>query len=313
MRILAEGTKTYPDDPARHFGFGRFAERAGDFWLAAGHFDFETVRPLAGEKIVYLDLEEPNRFFSTDPAFNRRAYENSFEHIFTLCPYTAAWSNRRQESRPRTPVFFPFNERFIPERRGKAFDVIYAGHLVAPAVSRLVDDIAPFNYRLVSQSDDPRVTDRSASYVRKLDLIARSRVTVVQNLLFLRPGHVRAVRATDGWAENEAFADIVRAAETGGDVAAGEIIAPQIKSRVFEAAFCRSLILCRRDRWNVIERFFEPGEEFVYYEEGKLAETLQGILADFGAFQAVIDRAFERAGAEYTTEAFVEQYLSRIA
>ena len=211
------------------------------------------------------------------------------------------------------PVFFPFNERFIPEPREKAFDVIYTGHLVAPAVSRLVDDIAPFNYRLVSQSDDPRVTDRSASYVQKLDLIARSRVTVVQNLLFLRPGHVRAVRSTDGWEENEAFADVVRAAATRDDAAAVEVVAPQIKSRVFEAAFCRSLILCRRDRWNVIERFFTPGEEFVYYEEGELAETLGRLLADFGASRRLINRAFERARAEYTTEAFVERYLSSIA
>jgi hypothetical protein len=312
MRILAEGTKTYPDDPARHFEFGRFADGAGDFWLTAGHFDFEMVRLLSGQKIVYLDLEEPNRFFSTDPAFNRHAYEDSFHHIFTLCPYTAAWLNRRQGRRRRTPIFFPFNERFIPERREKAFDVIYTGHLVAPAVSRLVDAVAPFNYRLVSQSDDPRVTDRSASYVQKLDLIARSRVTVVQNLLFLRPGHVRAVQATDGWEENEAFADIVRAAEVGDEALVNEIVGPQIKSRVFEAAFCRSLILCRRDRWNVIERFFEPGEEFVYYDEGELGRTLGRILADFGAYQRMIDRAFERASAAYTTEAFVERFLSGI-
>src|SRR4051794_29041093 len=312
MPILAEGTKTYPDDPTRHFGFGRFADQAGDFWLAAGHFDFETIRPLDDQKIVYLDLEEPNRFFSADPAFNRQAYEQTFHHIFTLCPYTAAWLNRLQGCPRRTPVFFPFNDRFIPERREKVFDVIYTGHLVAPAVSRLGDAIAPFNYRLVSQSDDPRVTDRSASYTYKLDLIARSRVTVVQNLLFLRPGHVRAAKATEGWEENEAFADIVRAVEAGDEPAADEVVAPQIKSRVFEAAFCRSLILCRRDQWNVIERFFEPGEEFVYYEEGQLRETLGRILADFGSYQRVIDRAFERAREQYTTEAFVNRYLSEI-
>ena len=311
MQILAEGTKTYPDDPARHFEFARFTGRAGGFWLAAGHFDFETLRPLAGQKVVYLDLEEPNRFFSADPAFNRHAYEDSFHHVLTLCPYTAAWLNRRQASARRTPVFFPFNERFIPERCEKSFDVIYTGHLVAPAVSRLVDAIAPFNYRLVSQTDDPRVTDRSASYVQKLELIARSRVTVVQNLLFLRPGHVRAVRSVAGWEENEAFGDIVRAADDG-EASAGEVVAPQIKSRVFEAAFCRSLILCRRDRWNVIERFFEPGEQFVYYEEGSLRETLGRILADFGTYKRLIDRAFERAREQYTTEAFFNRYLSAI-
>ena len=62
-----------------------------------------------------------------------------------------------------------------------------------------------------------------------------------------------------------------------------------------------------------LERFFDPGEEFVYYEEGPLRETLGRVLADFGAYQRVIDRAFERAREQYTTEAFVDRYLSAVA
>lgn len=309
MRILAEGTKTYPDDPARMFRFGRFAERAADFWLCAGQFDFEQLKPLRGQTVVYLDLEEPNRFFTTDPAFSRHDFDDYFAKVFTLCPYTASWLNRRQGNERRSPVCFPFNEQFIPEPREKQFDVIYSGHIVAPSISRLVDALTPFNYRLVSQSDDPRVTDRSASYAQKLDLVARSRVSVMQNLLFLWPKHVQTVRATEGWEENEAFSQVPR---SGVVTREDEVMAPQIKSRVFEAALCRSLILCRRDPWNVIERFFEPELEFLYYEPGELAGKLEHVLRNYDAFAPVVERAYARARREYTTEAFFERHLKTL-
>src|SRR6185436_18692241 len=99
---------------------------------------------------------------------NRHEYEECFTRIYTLCPYTAEWLNARQGNQRRIPVFFPFNERHIPARCEKQFDIVYSGHIVAPPISRLVDEITPFNYRLISQSDDPRVTDRSVSYLAKL-------------------------------------------------------------------------------------------------------------------------------------------------
>ena len=116
------------------------------------------------------------------------------------------------------------------------------------------------------------------------------------------------------WAANKAFADIptgfMRLAKrllTGP-----EIEVPQLKSRIFEAAFCRSLILCKKDNFNVIEKYFMPGEEFVYYEEGRLVETVNKVLTNYDAYLSVIENAYNRAVKQYTTNAFFEKYLKVI-
>jgi len=91
-----------------------------------------------------------------------------------------------------------------------------------------------------------------------------------------------------------------------------EIAVPQLKSRIFEAAFCRSLILCKKDNFNVIEKYFTPNKEFVYYEEGKLFEKVNSILGNFEDYLPLIERAYNRAVKEYTTAAFYEKFLKVI-
>jgi glycosyltransferase involved in cell wall biosynthesis len=50
----------------------------------------------------------------------------------------------------------------------------------------------------------------------------------------------------------------------------------------------------------------------VYYEEGKLEERLNEILANYDAYRSVIENAYSRAINEYTTEKFVEKYLKNL-
>ena len=90
------------------------------------------------------------------------------------------------------------------------------------------------------------------------------------------------------------------------------MVVPQLKSRAFEAAFSRSLILCKRDPFNIIEKYFEPEKEFIYFNEGALSETVAMILQSYDDYQPVIDRAFERAKKEYTTDAFFHKFLRDI-
>ena len=70
--------------------------------------------------------------------------------------------------------------------------------------------------------------------------------------------------------------------------------------------------MCKKDKFNVIDRYFTPGEEFVYYEEGKLVDTVKKVLANYDAYLSVIDNAYNRAVKQYTTNAFFEKYLKVI-
>jgi hypothetical protein len=294
-------------------------DAAGDFTLVIGSFD-QSWQTFAGQRLVYLDFEEPNRFWTTWKERDR--FDVQFDKVFTLCPHTAHWLNRRERSDRRTPMFFPFNIEHLPRSAPKEFDAIYTGSLHSPGIAHLVQAIAAFNYRLVSQVKHPLTTDFNVTYAEKLALIARSRVTLVQNLLYTVPSERDCLRKIEDFSDNQAF-NLVNWRRTliadaswrtmkhigMGRRAFRFVEVPQVKSRAFEAAFCRSLILCRRDPWNEIERYFDPEVEFVYFEPDKLTQTLAHILRNYADYQDMIERAYERAMQNYTTEAFVSRYL----
>ncbi len=309
----------YPQDPIRYFNFKRFEKVCGDFVLSESGFDGKTkwseynltkeeLDKLLKKKIVRLEFPEPTNFFTGD---NPDRYDHQFYKIFTVCPYTANWLNKRQQNNKRIPTFFPFNEELIPKRYKKSYHIIYTGHIVAPTINQYINTISKFNYRFVSNSKHPLVTNHGASYKEKLKLIARSKITLVANLLYLRYDHLFFVWKTPGYEDNEAFKLIPKWYEVGKWLNK-EILVPQLKSRLFEAAFGRSLILCRKDPFNIVERFFEPEKEFVYFEKDKLEKTIRHILDNYKSYEKVVERAYNKAMNNYTTKKFAEKYLMKI-
>jgi len=324
MKILKRSEHGYAQDPTKNLGLERYDglgssdlvlviaafDQAAGCW---GQFNLSPDKLDAVKKmrVVRLEFEEPNKFFIPE---DFDAYDADFYKVLTLCPFTAEYFNRRQGVERRVPIFFPFNDEFVPPKSEKRYDVIYTGHLHPRPIMRDMKAISGFNYRLVSNSEHELVTDRGVGYQQKLGLIAQSKITLTHNLLYPTLRHVLNVWKYPEWVANKAFSDIPKdALGLAKRLLSGpEIEVPQLKSRVFEAAFCRSLILCKRDSFNVIEKYFQPGEEFVYYVGDKLIETINEILMNYNAYLPMIDKAYKRAYAEYTTAAFFEKYLKVI-
>ena len=185
-----------------------------------------------------------------------------------------------------------------------------------------------FNYVVVSNSDDPRVTHRSASYEEKMKLMAQSKITIVHNLHFMDSFHVANLQTIPDYSNNQAFAQVPRVNSNiplsirriittalrlfrkfTKTYEKTEILVPHIKSRTFEAAFSRSLMLVQKDPFNVIEKFFEPNTEFVYYEPGELKQKLAEVLKNYQDYKPIIDRAYQRAIENYTSDAFFNAHL----
>lgn len=310
----------YAQDPTRHFNFSRFEKQYGDFILVEAAFEehslwkeynlrVEELRKILKKKIVRLEFEDPNKFFIGD---NPDHYDNQFYKIFTICPYTTTWLNKRQGNKKHIPIFFPFNEEFIPKKYKKKYDIIFTGHILSNTIRKYVNIISKFNYRLVSNSKNALVTNRSASYKDKMRLIAQSKITLISNLLYLRPYHLLNLWLTPDYQNNEAFKLVPKWFEISKWLNK-EIIAPQLKSRLFEAAFGKSLILCRKDPFNIIERFFEPDKEFIYFDIDNLEETIKNILNNYKDYEKVIERAYQKAVNNYSTKKFAEKYLKNIA
>jgi len=240
------------------------------------------------------------------------SYDKEFYKIFTLCPYTSEWLNKKNQTNKRIPIFFPFNEEDIPLPMVKKYDIIYTGHLVSSKLTEDIRTIAKFNYRFVSNQKHKLVTNHKSSYADKIKLIAESKITLVHNLLYPNLSHIMKIWNYKEWRNNYAFELVPRPTQLLRLLGDKNVVVPQLKSRVFEAAFCKSLILCKHDHFNVIERYFEPEKEFVYYHEYNLESKISDILNNYDDYGQIIERAYKRAIDNYTTERFVDNYLKKI-
>lgn len=321
MKVIETNKKIgYYDDFRKYFDFKRFENDCGDFVLVEGFFEKahqweqfnyskKQLQNILKKRIVRLEIEEPNKFAIND---NPDTYDHYFETIFTICPYTAKWLNERQDNNKRIPIYYPTNEEYIPKKTKKLYDVIYVGNVVSSILLKNIKTISKFNYRFVSFSKNNLVTNRNASYVKKLKLISQSKIALVHNVLYPRIYHILNIWKARDWQKNEAFRTIPSWYEFWKLLKDRNIIIPQIKSRLFESALCRSLILCKKDPFSLIERYFEPEKEFVYYEENNLEQTLNIILKNYHKYEKVIDNAYNRARKNYTTKALVRNYLSKL-
>lgn len=298
----------YMDDPVYNLDLKRFEKDTDDFYLIIG--DLYTPPKLQQDfdkPVVVITLEEPNfctRDLQKDPITGELRLIgphaddlNRANKVLTLCPYTA------NSIENRIPIFFPFNENFIQKSFNKESDIVYSGHYHNPMISNFIKTLHnnDIDYRVINSSNDIYTTNPNCSYLEKLKLYSQSKMALCYNLLFISDDNIPRYKQFLNADKNLAFAYL------------DHNIMPQIKSRVFEAAFNKSLILCLKDPWNIIEMFFEPEKEFIYFEnEFDFLEKVLYIKNNYKEFEYIIENAYQKAINNYTTQHFYEKYLKTI-
>ena len=87
-----------------------------------------------------------------------------------------------------------------------------------------------------------------------------------------------------------------------------EGIMPQFKVRNHEIASCKSLLLVKKDPWNLIDDFYTPGEEFIYFENfSQLRAIIQDVSTNFDKYEDIVEAAYLRS-QDYTAEK-IYQYI----
>jgi hypothetical protein len=126
----------------------------------------------------------------------------------------------------------------------------------------------------------------------KLKEVSRTKASLTFNKLYVSPG----TKYNPGFEDNK-----LRAFDHFS-----EGILPQFKVRTHEIATCKSLILCYKDPWNLIEDFYEPEKHFVYFSTfSELNDILIDIEKNFDKYVPIIESAFEQA-KKYSVENIFE-------
>ena len=303
MRIIENLSGDVPDTNSYHWKFENFSQESDDVVFFSG-----------GNCIRNEELLKKYKSFNRRILFNNWAPcefaqpvvddDSFFNEIYSICPYTSTWLNKKEKENRYRPIFYPYNKKIIPDNLEKKYDVIYHGGIHGQEHVDCLNVMKTFNYRYCTMTSYinattramlPFATNVNLNFQQKVDLVAQSKISVCYNIIHIFPDHVPNIQAQVDWEQNEAFSEVGRSN-----------IAPQFKTRIHEAAISRTLNLVMEDKWNIIEKYYVPDEEFIYFKGATdLRDKINKVINNWDEYQTIVDNAFEKAKS-YQVENFLK-------
>jgi len=300
MKLISNDQRlNYKFDPALNFGFEKHAVNLG-FTLVISITKPEAIRDVKG-RAVYFDLEEPNRFFLNE--WQADTIRN-WDRYLTIDPFSNEFFNAT-EGRVGESVFIPTDPEIVPPYSQKRqYDIVYTGHLVSADLIKTLSELSrKFKVAVVSNSNHRLVTHQGLNYREKLEVISDSRAALIHNVLWPSRDHIKSLKSkVPLWREHGAFRHLT------DRKLFDKPVVPQLKSRLFEAAFCGAAPLIMRDDWRLAERFF-PRRLVPTTGLKNVPQNIEDIFESSLELTAIGLEARELAFQKFTTRHFIEKFL----
>jgi hypothetical protein len=191
----------------------------------------------------------------------------------------------------------------MPRYEDKNIPIFYTGHtsftIDLPMVTMICNVV---KHHLGPQIFNTLNNYYMYNYYRKMEIMGKTRIAIVhcacQNYKFVTDYDDRFIKDDVinehlPWHKDSPNA-------YGADT-------PQLKSRIFEAAISKSIMLCYRDKYHIIEDFYEPNKDFLYFEtEAELHELINKISTDYLKYIYLAENAYEKTVNNYTTRNLVK-------
>jgi len=312
MKVIKDISLEIPGTNVHYFNLDEYTEDNNATILAYGynflesHHMYDELKKY--NRKVYLNVSMPTEFCGNVPTLQ----DQFFDEVYSICPYSVNWLNDITKTNKYKSISYPFNKHDIPTTHDKKYDVCYHGGLHGRYHLECLDIMRKFNYRYMSMthgiggltsSNLGYATNLNLTNQEKLNLIAECKISICYNYFPVRDGFNDAanIKGRTDWFKNEAFKHI-------DDFK----IIPQLKSRLNEAAMARTLNLVQKDPWNVVENYYVPDVDFVYFESNEeLEEKIQQILNNWDDYQQMIESAYQKS-LNYTTEKLYERIKTDI-
>lgn len=287
--------------PMRTFGFD--LSETQDVKVIVGFDKYENYCPEEGFLNIFLDFEEPNFLVFRDQNF-RIDVTKKFDRKLTLCPYSAKFYNDKIGKKVVYDCFFPTNVNYIRNVIGdvdfdmKIYDTIYFGN----RVSQLTEELKKRS-----------ISHHTPTYISKIDILYKSKIAICHNIVFfnnLDGGiHARVPHDPNGnQAWDDAWYKMIEMIPDF-DIDNPDRLLPQLKSRIFEAGFSKCIPLVYYDKFEIVEKYFTPNEDFLYFRNlDELDSLISLILNDYSKYQYIAENIYKKCMENYTTEHFVKKY-----
>ena len=301
MLVLKDLSIEIPGTNMHYVDIDKYSSPSDDTVLLYGYNNlysnqlFDKIKDF--KRKIYFNVTMPTEFCSDQNIY----LDNKFDEVYTICPYSVDWLNQLKGSTQYKFIWYPMDESYIPSRQQKKYDVCYHGGIHGAKYTEMLNSLLFFNYRYMTMTHGingltqqciPFATDLDLSNEDKLERIAQCKISVCMNSFTVRgSSDLSNIKSQPNYMNNEAF---TRAEEYG--------LCPQIKSRMNEAAACRTLNLVEEDHWNIAEKFYEPQKHFVYYNKENLSDKILEILDNWREYKVVAEAAHEHFINNYTTE-----------
>lgn len=301
MLVLKDLSIEIPGTNMHYIGLDKYSQPSEETVLLYG-YNFLHSNRLFDEikdfkRKIYFNVTMPTEFCSDQNIF----LDDKFDEVYTICPYSVAWLNKIKKTNSYKLAWYPLNERDIPVIQDKVYDVCYHGGMHGGKYTDMLSEIMPFSYRYMTmthginqltQNCIPYATDLNLTNKEKMERIAQCKISVCMNSFTVRgEADLNNIKSQPHYLDNDAFIHAEK-----------HRLCPQIKSRMNEAAACKTLNLVEKDLWNVAETFYRPDEHFVYFEKGNLTETITEVLDHWDTYEPMIESAYSHFKNNYTTK-----------
>lgn len=282
--MIVKYPNIFSEDPALKI---QFSEEINNLYPNVElHIDVRNFTREEGKKYICLDFELPNGFvFEGTRNDYINHYEKLYDKIITICPYTVKKRNESLGKQLYEYSYYPSSDNWDHFSENKTNDIIYAG---SGTDWFLTDDILKFNRIIINKENRKYSTHSNVSFDEKMKLISQSKIALTHNLISCNHIHNKNV---DGFYTIK------------GDTLT------QHKSRIIEAARCKTLILCKEDNFNIIEDWFTPNEDFIYYNDDNFENIVNKILNNYDRYQHIIESAYNKVKNLYNVNNFIKEFI----
>lgn len=251
-----------------------------------------------GIKEPYRDYERRCLLALWSPCeFTAKADYYHFDHfdffteVYCVCPFTCEFMNDHYGYEKFKYIPYPFTNYTVTEFGNYDADCSWMGSIHGQDHISAVETLMQFNYKFMTSQRNTwmrhpyefaKCTHVMLPGDQKLIELSRCRSSLSFNMIYMSPSSVK-----NKFKAFERF---------------DEGIMPQFKVRTHEITSSKSLMLVKKDPWDLVEDFYEPGTEFLYFENfEELRDIIHDVSTNFEKYQDIIEAAYLKS-QEYTAE-----------